>query len=341
MKKNAGKILSQIVKLSLSVGIIVWLVKSDKLDFSSLKSFLQPKFFALGLILILINNLLVSERWRLLLKSQKAELTRWQAFKLSQIGLFFNFAMPGGVGGDVVKAYYFNKLSKTQDNRFNPRVVALTSVLMDRVIGLYAMVIMAFVAMLLDLRHVLATETLTHLFYFISLLSLGFTVGLALVFSSWIYDKKFLTQLLDFLPFSEKLQKIYESLHLYGKYGFTFFSTLVMSFFAQSASITFLFLAGTITGIFELTLTTYFLIAPLGFMATAIPISPAGVGIGQAAFYFLFNLYTQQETELGPTVITSFQVFSFLTSILGAFFYLRIKDGRKLSDLETDNLNTP
>ncbi|MNU01394.1 hypothetical protein D3C72_2447830 [compost metagenome] len=72
-------------------------------------------------------------------------------------------------------------------------------------------------------------------------------------------------------------------------------------------------------------------------MATAIPISPAGVGVGQAAFYFLFNVYTGTETELGPTVITAYQVGMFVLSLWGAFFYLRRKE--KLPDnQETQSL---
>ena len=31
------------------------------------------------------------------------------------------------------------------------------------------------------------------------------------------------------------------------------------------------------------------LIFPFGFLATVLPISPAGVGVGQMAFYYLFE----------------------------------------------------
>ncbi len=337
MKKSLTKAFTQALKVLLSVGIITWLVQSDKLDFSSLKSFLDPRYLLLGLGLILLNNFIVSERWRSLLKSQGARISIFEAFKLTQIGLFFNFAMPGGVGGDVIKAYYFNKIHKHSPLGINTKVVAITSVLMDRVIGLYAMIVMAFVSMSFDIKHVLSIETLTHLFYFVFALFMAFSIGLALVFSSLIYNKGYLTKIITYLPLSQKFQKLYENLHLYGKDGLTFSKTFLFSLLAQSASILFLIMAGAVTNIYELNWTTYFLVAPLGYMATAIPISPAGVGVGQAAFYFLFNIYTNRDSELGPTLITSFQVFSFMTSLLGALFYLKIKEKTPIENYDLES----
>jgi uncharacterized membrane protein YbhN (UPF0104 family) len=85
-------------------------------------------------------------------------------------------------------------------------------------------------------------------------------------------------------------------------------------------------LAGTVSGLNSMSWATYFLVAPLGFMATAIPISPAGVGVGQAAFYYLFNLYSGEKTDLGPTVITAYQVALFAFGVVGAVFYLQRKE---------------
>jgi uncharacterized membrane protein YbhN (UPF0104 family) len=61
-------------------------------------------------------------------------------------------------------------------------------------------------------------------------------------------------------------------------------------------------------------------------MATAIPISPAGVGIGQAAFFFLFNEYLGHESDLGSVVITTYQIAQFILSLSGAIFNLARKN---------------
>lgn len=331
MIKHTKKLLSQTIKILFSAGIIYWLVSSGKLNFSALRALLAPGPAILALSLVALNLFLASERWRVLIKTQHMKVKAWPVFKLSLIGIFFNFAMPGGVGGDVIKAYYFT--------RQNPgsKVVAITSVLMDRVLGLFSMILMALLVMIYDMDHITHVPSLMTLFWFILALFVAFSVALALVFSQKLYDKKILTRLFMRLPLSAKLIKLYESMHLYGKQGRHISWVVILSLFSQVCAICFLYLVGTMAGYTDIHAKTYFMVAPLGFMATAIPISPAGVGVGQAAFYFLFNIYTGTTTEVGPTTITAFQVGTFLISLFGAFFYLRFKEPADTSSVEQFN----
>lgn len=335
MIQHTKKILIQALKILFSAGIIYWLVSSGKLNFSALRAFLAPGPALLVLSLITLNLFLASERWRILLKSQipsqGLQTDSWPVFKLTLIGIFFNFAMPGGVGGDVIKGYYFS--------RQNPgsKVIAVTSVLMDRVLGLFAMILMALFVMLYDLKHISQIPNLLTLFWFILILVLGFSVALAMVFSQSLYEKNTLKKLIAKLPLSEKFLKLYESMHLYGQQKLRLLWVILLSLLTQTCAIMYLYLIGYTAGYTDIPLQTYFLAAPLGFMATAIPISPAGVGVGQAAFYFLFNIYTGKTTDLGPTTITAFQVGTFIVSIWGAFFYLRIKGPSEIKHIKAVN----
>jgi uncharacterized protein (TIRG00374 family) len=325
MVKKTKKIAVQLLKILFAVGIIYWLVQSGKLNFSALRNLLTPSILLLSVSIIGLNIFMASERWRVLVKSQGVPAKVWSSFKLTLIGQFFNFAMPGGVGGDVIKAYYFTREFP------GTKVVAATSVLMDRVLGLYAMIFLALAVMIYDINHVSHVPTLMTLFYFIIALFVTFTIALSLVFSSHIYKTQLLKRIINKLPLSEKFMKIYESLHLYGNSLPRITQVIVISLIAQSLAIGFLYMVGVVSGFNDIQAKTYFLVAPLGFMATAIPISPAGVGVGQAAFYFLFNIYTGHSSEVGPTTITAFQVCSFVVSLAGAFFYMRYKRPNDMS----------
>lgn len=333
MIMHTKKLLTQSLKILFSAGIIYWLVSSGKLNFKGLKSLLAPEVALVGLALIGLNIFFASERWRVLIKSQNVNATSWPLMKLSLIGSFFNFAMPGGVGGDVIKAYYFT--------RQNPgsKVVAITSVLMDRVLGLYAMIVMALLSMLYDFKHFVNIPSLVALFWLIVGLFIAFSTGLSLVFSQILFKKKILVRIFNKLPFSSKLIELYESMHLYGNQSQRMLIVIILSLISQNSAILFLYLVGQNTGYLEIPLSTYFLIAPIGFMATAVPVSPAGVGVGQAAFYFLFNTYTGIKSDLGPTAMTAFQVGCFLVSLLGAFFYLRFKDKASLKISNIDQMD--
>jgi uncharacterized protein (TIRG00374 family) len=318
--KKIKNILFQTLKIAFSVGIIYWLVQSGKLNFKALLNLLHPQYLFLALLLIGANMFLTSERWRMLLLTQSHRLPSWQTFKLTLIGIFFNFVVPGGVGGDIVKAFYFAK------DHPESKLVAATSVLMDRVLGLYSMTLMAFFAMIFDWDHVQSIPTLQLLWTFILLLFLGFNVVLGVIFSQKLYDRGILNRFLAKLPLFEKTSRIYESLHMYGRSLKYVITSVLISLLAQTFSILFMILAGNVSGLGHMAWSTYFLVAPLGFMATAIPISPAGVGVGQAAFYFLFNLYSGETSDLGPTAITAIQVATFGFGLVGAVFYLQRRE---------------
>lgn len=321
MRKKARNFIIQTLKIVFSVGLIYWLVQSGKLNFKALANLLQPQYLFPALLLVGANMFLTSERWRILLQTQSHHLPSWRTFKLTMIGIFFNFAVPGGVGGDLVKAFYFSK------DHPESKMAAATSVLMDRVLGLYAMIIMALLAMLSDWTVVQTNKSLHVLWLAVLSLFIAATVGLGLVFSQKLYNRGSLKRRLQKLPLHSKTVRIYESLHLYGRSYKNLIASISISLLAQTFSILFMILAGHASGLgTEISLGTYFLVAPLGFMATAVPISPAGVGVGQAAFYFLFNIYTGHATDLGPTVITALQVAQFVFGLLGAFFYMQRKE---------------
>ena len=76
------------------------------------------------------SQIISSERLRYILNDNKFIISFKQNFTLYLIGLFYNFFIPGGIGGDAYKSYLMN-------NKFNwilSKVVKL--LLLDRLIGL-------------------------------------------------------------------------------------------------------------------------------------------------------------------------------------------------------------
>jgi uncharacterized membrane protein YbhN (UPF0104 family) len=124
--------------------------------------------------------------------------------------------------------------------------------------------------------------------------------------------------------FGKKLLSAYEAVHAYGKSLKVVYWSIALSLLSQMAVVITHIFVGKVTG-FIVPWEAYLFVLPLGFMVTAIPISPAGVGVGQMAFYFLFNLYLGQKSQVGPTLVTIFQVLQFLLSIFGAFYFIRRK----------------
>lgn len=91
---------------------------------------------AIGVVLVGAVFPLQALRWLMLLRCRGLDVGFGKAFRLTMIGQFFNFCMPGMTGGDVVKAYY---AARRSDNRG----AAVMSVVFDRIAGLVGLVLLA------------------------------------------------------------------------------------------------------------------------------------------------------------------------------------------------------
>ncbi len=90
-------------------------------------------FLAAAFVLYSAAMLLTLLRWYILVRAQDLPFRIADALRLGLVGVFFNTFLPGSVGGDIVKAA---ALARGQSRR----TVAVATVIMDRVIALWALV---------------------------------------------------------------------------------------------------------------------------------------------------------------------------------------------------------
>ncbi|MDB6155018.1 MAG: hypothetical protein JWL90_3471 [Chthoniobacteraceae bacterium] len=108
-----------------------------------------------GLIVYGLVEIIAGIRWQILLKVQGIHLAWGRVFMLMMTGVFFNFFVPGGTGGDVVKTFYLLKETPGQ------RSQALLSVLVDRIIGLFSLIVLAGVLIALRWEWLTSSEQTT------------------------------------------------------------------------------------------------------------------------------------------------------------------------------------
>lgn len=317
MTTSTKNILKTVAKVSLTVLIFYWLISRDLLDFNFIYKFSEhPLLFLATLSLATGAQLMAIQRWRILLKIQNILSHFWYALNLSLIGQFFNFAMPGGVGGDLIKSYYL-----IQDHP-EARGKAVLTVLADRVIGLHMMFFVAFFAILSDFSFIQNNPKMISIFYIITLACIFSSLGLFLVFSQNAKVKNFIrTQFFKVIFLKSKYHHV-ESLNSFAQNKGLLLKAYFYSFAAQSLSI--LVMYYVCQGVLQLDISihSFFIIAPIGFIFTALPISPAGIGVGQAAFLFLFEIYDPKNKIAGPTGLTAYQFFLVIFAAIGGVIYL-------------------
>jgi uncharacterized membrane protein YbhN (UPF0104 family) len=140
-----------LLKYVLAIGLLAWVVRSnwsppnDKgLGYVWQRHVVQGQpihgwFLLAGLAAYSVAVLITLLRWYVLVRAQGLPLRVRDALRFGLIGIFFNTFLPGSVGGDIIKAAV---LARGQSRR----TVAVATVIMDRVIALWALV--WFVALL-------------------------------------------------------------------------------------------------------------------------------------------------------------------------------------------------
>jgi uncharacterized membrane protein YbhN (UPF0104 family) len=206
------------------------------------------------------------------------------------------------------------------------KVAAAISIFMDRMVGFFVMIGTAFLAVFFNWGSVSHSPELQSVAIGVLVLFASFIVFFTLalsrrlgkrLFEAWLGELVFVK-----LPGGDKLRKVYDVVHGFRQHPKLFFWACFISVGNQILTVAFVAAIARVMGITEIPLAAYFFLVPIGMVVTALPISPAGVGVGQAAFYFLFSLYLGKQSQFGPTAMTVMQATNFAMGMIGAVFYL-------------------
>lgn len=323
------------LKVIFAIAIILWLILSGKLDFSLLAKSYQngPEIF-ICVALLLLNLTLTATRWKLLLEvKSQTRLSLKDILKINWIGQFFSAFLPGVVTGDIVKLLYVKDLNP----RFN-KAFLLTSVLFDRIIGLTGLLLLGGVVCLLNYENlVMHGPKMKHLIHFNFLLFLGALFFVSCVFIPINLQNK-VKNLMSYIPLiGVKLNHLFDQVWLFGTSIQTVISSILISIFVHFISIFSFFYISRPFYSSEISLAHLLGIIPIGFISTAIPISPSGAGVGHFVFDELFKLYNIQN---GASLFNLYFLCGVIVNLLGVLPYLLAKKKHSLaeaSDFESKN----
>ena len=216
---------------------------------------------------------------------QGVRLSLWNAIKLSFAGNFFNFALPGATGGDVIKAYYLTRYTQRKTE-------AVLTVFLDRVVGLFGLVLLAGTMILVTWDR----ERYGQFALVLSVVCGCLAVGALLVFSRRLRHAIKLPELAERLPMGDQLLRIGRATVAMrqhkGMVALSLWNTLAL----QITVIFSAFLMARALGLGG-DVGHYFVYVPIGFLIAAVPISPPqGIGVVEL-FYIQFFAHTGLSTE--------------------------------------------
>jgi uncharacterized membrane protein YbhN (UPF0104 family) len=299
-----------ILKVVFGLGVFAWMASSGKLNLAQVVRSLSHWPTMLTIIALGYAQAgIIAWRWKLLLHTQDILIDFSRAWGLTMIGMLFNVVIPGSVGGDLIKGYY---ISRAAAGRTSP---AAASIMVDRVVGLIGLLFLGAVmavAQLQETLHSAATRSLGML------TTGGVVVGLLGVYVA-VFAGGYLSHW-RFLP--SVLQRLFRALYEYRKKASVIPIALMLSVFNQILTCGMYYLALRTTGMPAMPIGQFFMIVPLGMVTCAIPISPGGIGVGQAAFFALFRAVAPAYALAGTDAFTVFQMMFILVCLSGFYWYV-------------------
>ena len=313
--------LATVIKFLFAALVLYMLVVTDLLEPEAVISAVRqrPGYLLLAVIVYFVITLIAGIRWIMLMKAVGLSVPLSRAFSLHMIGLFFSMLLPGGAGGDLAKGYYLFRHQQP-----GHRTLALTSIAMDRVIGIYGLFIVGMIVIMLNFDLAMSNNYLRlNALFYLSLFVAATTIALL-----------FLSPLRTCLPGRFKPRKfsdirvlaaLADSMEAYGSRKSDLAVALLLSLMVH-AGLTVVFYLILLALDLNLDYLDNALVVPLMTLINSIPFSPGGLGVSEVAGEFLYRVMGLGDS--GSEILALFHVCLATTSVLGLPFYLlyRSKD---------------
>jgi uncharacterized protein (TIRG00374 family) len=309
-----------VLKLGLAAALIGWLLRSDALDLGALGLLWRsPLLLGANLLCWLTCSVVLSTlRWRALLTLAEVRLSVPRAAQLQLMALFLNVAIPGNVGGDVVKAL---AVAREQPSERGPTILLV--VLVERMLGLVGLVAAGALGTLLGGPTLWRSAALRPTVTATAVLGAGLLLGPLVVL---VVLRRWGTALRRLTRGSSRLARLGDRLlaaiAMLVRRPAILGICLLMSMAMHGVSMAYLtLLTQAITGQaaqFGAIATVF----PLGLLTVVLPVSPAGIGVGHVAFE---QLYRAIGLSGGATVFNVFLIGQITPCLLGALPFLGLR----------------
>lgn len=308
-----------VLRATLAAGIMTWFIATGRVDLGRIGgSLARWPWLAAGVLCVASQPVLGAVRWAWLLRGQDVRLGYGESLRLMLVGFFFNICLPGATGGDIFRAYAIGKET-------GKAVESVTTVALDRLSGLAAIILLAGGGLLVNLRFLLATPGLHEAAWILVAMLAGGVLLLAGIMSRTLGEALRRSPLGRWrFPGRTQLAQAYRAIHVYRGARQLLAGAVLVSIAAHLATAAGVACFARSLGMTDLPFLRFLVLSPLGMAFNAIPVTPGGVGQGQTAFSWLFAQAMpgrEDAAVLGGTAMTLVHLALFGVAAVGAGIY--------------------
>ncbi len=323
------------LQILLTAGIVWWVFREPgkRAEIASTLAGADGKWLLAGLLGYGFVELIATARWQLLLHVQDIHLSFRRVLALTMIGVFFNFFIPGGTGGDAVKMFYLVKETPGRRGK------ALLSVLVDRLIGLFALIVFAGTLIAWKWHWLFSAPATAH-WIWLALAVLGASL-LFIVASCVVTGLGLVHRLPARMPGRDKLAELALAYGVYGRAWRPALAAFVLSLIAHAGlfGVFYCALRALASSGMEIpTLVQFMAIMPIIGTITSLPISLGGVGWREMLFETFFGGLCAASGGVAVAISSAGFLLLLAWGLVGALIYAfyRPSEHARLGEMRTE-----
>ncbi len=305
-------------KMAVSVVLFVWLFR--RVDWAAIGPALghaTPFWILAAAGLLLASHLLASYQWSRLLRAASIGLPFWKVVAYYHVGLFFNNFLPANVGGDLARTLDASRSGSS-------RATALSTVILDRLIGMVALGGIAVITTIPALGHFHLAAPYAGV--------LGFFL-VAVVMLRAVIEPRVLAALERVLArvgltrFSPALDQLSASLAAFRGQRPLMLKLFAVALGVQLMRIGVHVLFGKALGL-SIPTAYFLLFVPLLAVIVSLPISLNGIGVREGAGMLLFGLVGLDRSSAFALQFGTYLIAVGVSLLGGLVFLMRIPGRR-------------
>jgi len=312
------KILSILARISISALLLYFLFR--QVDSKSIWDIIKGADWALlflGFLINALSYLLGVYRWKMYLDGAGVRLPFKRVLISFSGGLFFNLFLPSTIGGDVVKGIDLAMHTK------KPKEI-VASMLLDRLSGYAAMVIISVTAVLLGYH--LINDPIVLLV--VGLVTFVLVCAFLTLFNNFIFEKvsKFLNKKGGRI--AGALQRLHQEIYLFRNRKKLLVKNFLLSMVIQASAPLAFYVIALSLGL-KTNIIYFFILIPVIAAITMLPVSIGGLGLRDASTIFFFaKVGIDNHVSFAISLLGFFYIL--VISVMGGILYVFTLHSRRL-----------
>jgi hypothetical protein len=287
---------------------------------------IHPAALLVSVLLVGIAIFAGVVRWRIVLEASGLHLALGRATSISFVAQFFNSFLLGSTGGDLIKAYYAAR------ETHHKKTEAVTTVFVDRLVGLWSMLLFACLMMVPNYGMLRASRDVGVPSLFILAMLGGLSLVLGLAF--WGGVSKGFPQARAYLrrlPKGEVLERALDSCRQFGQQKSFLLKTIAISLIVNVIWVVQIIILGQGLGL-DIQPMALCVIVPVIFCISALPLTPNGLGVRENLFVLMLAVIKVPKTAaLSVSLIASAQ--GLFWSLVGGLIYMGLRQKEHLNEV--------